>query len=249
LFALWGSLNPISEHVGSEEIRAIILSTNEDVRNQFLQYFSSEVDSFIANLPGVYDRMQAMAARVPYDRRSAWADEFLFTAFNSLLTSFHLLISGFNVPSGNLMRHYAEAVAMALLLSHRQIDTFSMIDKDPQKFSVHKAMALVMRNRTARLLGVDGAGWQKFKELTSFYDQYSYPSVFAVSSGHIFSSSGYRQMGSEFDTAKLDAYRKEISLRISAAQRLYETVEVVEKHLVFSKPLGHTLDADPQSNS
>jgi hypothetical protein len=238
----------ISEHLTSEKIRAIILSTNEDVRKQFLQYFSSEVDNFILNLPGVYSRMQSMAARVPHDRRSAWADEFLFTAFNSLLTSFHLLISGFNVPSGNLMRHYAEAVAMALLLSHRQIDTFKVIDKDPQKFSVHKALDLVRRNRVARLLGVDGPGWQKFKELTSFYDQYSHSSVFAVSSGHIHSLPGYRQIGSEFDTAKVDAYRKEISFRISAAQRLYETVEVVEKHLIHSKPPDKALDADHPSD-
>ena len=231
----------MSEKLTNEEIRAIILSTNEDVRKQFLQYFGSEVDNFVSNLTRVYDRMRGMAARVPHDRRSAWADEFLFTAFNSLLTSFHLIISGFNVPSGNLMRHYAEAVAMALLLSHRQIDTFVSIDKDPQKFSVHKALDLVRKKRNARLLGIDGPGWLKFQELTSFYDQYSHPSVFAVSSGHSFSLSGYRQIGGEFDTAKLDAYRKEISLRISAGQRLYETVEVVENHLVNSEPPNQAL--------
>ena len=92
------------------------------------------------------------------------------------------------------------------------------------------------RKRNARLLGINGPGWRKFEELTSFYDQYSHPSVFAVSSGDSFSSPGYRQIGGEFDTAKLDAYRKEINLRISAGQRLYKTVEVVEKHLIDSKP-------------
>jgi len=234
----------MSEQLTSEEIRATILSTNEDVRKQFLQYFGSEVDNFVSNLAHVYDRMRGLAARVSHDRRSAWADEFLFTAFNSLLTSFHLLISGFNVASGNLMRHHGEAVAMALLLSHRQIDTFASIDKDPQKFSVHKALDLARKKRNARLLGIDGLGWRKFQELISFYDQYSHPSVFAVSSGHNFSLSGYRQIGGEFDTAKLDAYRKEIGLRISAGQRLYETVEVIENHLVNSKPANHSLQTD-----
>jgi len=84
----------MSKQLTNEEIRAIILSTNENVRNQFLQYFGSEVDDFVSNLTGVYDRMQEMARRVNNDRRSAWADEFLFTALNSLLTSFHLVISG-----------------------------------------------------------------------------------------------------------------------------------------------------------
>jgi len=133
---------------------------------------------------------------------------------------------------------------MALLLSHRQIDTFASIDKDPQKFSVHKALDLVRRRRNARLLGIDGPGWKKFEELTSFYDQYSHPSVFTVSSGHSFSLVGYRQIGGEFDSAKLEAYRKEISLRISASQRLHETVEVVEKHLINSKSPNQPLQSD-----
>lgn len=225
----------MSSRLTNEDIRAIILSTNEDTRRQFVQHFSSEIDDFIVNLTRVYHRMQQMVARVPHDSRSAWADEFLFTAFNTLLTSFHLLISGLNAPSGNLMRHYGEAVAMALLLSHRQIATFTLIDKEPEQFPVHKALDVVKRKRNTTLLGIDGPGWKKFDKLMSFYNQYSHPSALAVSSGHSFSSPGFRQIGGDFDKKKLDGYRKEINLRISASHRLYDTVEVVENHLIRSK--------------
>jgi len=233
----------MGETLSAEDIRAILFSGNEDTRKKFLQHFGSEIDSFVSEIERSYNRLQEMPPRVRHDKRSAWVDEFLFAAFNSLLTSFHLLISGFNIPSGNLMRHYGEATAMALLLSHRQINTFDLLEKN-FRFSVQKALNIVKRNRNAQLLGVSEQGWEKFIEITSFYDQYSHPSVFAAASTHIFSLPGSRQVGGEFDLEKKDYYQKEIRLTISAAQRLYETIEVVEHHLVNSKPPNQSLQAD-----
>jgi len=226
-----------------EDVRGILFSGNEDTRQKFLQYFGSEIDNFASEIVRAYNRLQEMPPRVPYDKRSAWVDEFLFAAFNSLLTSFHLLISGFSVPSGNLMRHYGEAMAMALLLSHRQINAFDLLEKD-FRFPVHKALNIVKRKRNAELLRVSEQGWEKFIEITSFHDQYSHPSVFAVASTHIFSLPGSHQVGGEFDLEKKDSYQKEIRLAISAAQRLYETIEVAERHLVNSKAPNQTLQTD-----
>ncbi len=151
----------------NDEVRAIIFSENEEVRQQFVQHFQSEIDKFILSLTRAYRRLQEMQARVPYDKRSAWVDHFLFAAFNSLLTSFHLLISGFSVPAGNLMRHYGEAVAMAFLLSHRQINTFEVLEREPRRYPVHKALDLVKRTRNAKLLGIDGKGWEEFSKIIS----------------------------------------------------------------------------------
>jgi hypothetical protein len=225
----------MGETLSTGDIRAILFSGNEDIREKFLQHWSSEIDSFVSDIARSDNRLEEMPSRVPHDKRSAWVDEFLFAAFNSLLTSFHLLISGFNIPSGNLMRHYGEATAMALLLSHRQINTFDLLEKD-LRFPVHKALSIVKRNRNALLLGVTKHGWEKFIEITSFYDQYSHASVFAAASTRIFSLPGSRQVGGEFDSEKTDSYGKEIRLAISAAQRLYETIDVAERHLVNSKP-------------
>jgi len=218
-----------------EEVRVILLAGNEDTRQTFLQHFGSVIDDFVSEIVRSYNRLQDMPPRVPYDKRSAWVDEYLFAAFNSLLTSFHLLISGFNIPAGNLMRHHGEATAMALLLSHRQINTFDLLEKH-LRFPVHKALSIVKKKRNAQLLEVNEQGWEKFMEIISFYDQYSHPSVFAAASTHVFSSPGSRQVGGEFDLEKKDAYQKEIRLAISAATRLYETIEVAERHLVNSKP-------------
>lgn len=223
------------EALSSDDVRAILLSGNEETRQNFLHYFGPEIDSFVSEIIRSYNRLQEMAPRVPYDKRSAWVDEFLFAAFNSLLSSFHLWISGFPIPAGNLMRHYAEATAMALLLSHRQINTFDVLEKD-LRFPVQKAMNIVERKRNRQLLGVNEQGWNKFIEITSFYDQYSHPSVFAAASTHVFSSPGSRQVGGGFDVEKRDTYQKEIRLAISAAIRMYETIEVAERHLINSQP-------------
>lgn len=225
----------MGETLSAGDIRAILFSGNEDTRKKFLQHWGSEIDNFASEIARSYNRLEAMPARVPHDKRSAWVDEFLFAAFNSLLTAFHLLISGFNIPSGNLMRHYGEATAMALLLSHRQINTFELLERD-LRFPVQKALNIVKRNQNAQLLGVTKQGWEKFIEITSFYDEYSHPSVLAAASTRIFSLPGSRQIGGEFDLEKKDSYGKEIRLAISAAQRLYETIEVAEHHLVNSKP-------------
>lgn len=216
-----------------KQVQVILFSGNEETRQKFLQHFGSEIDNFVSQIVRAYNRLEEMSFRVPYDKRSAWVDEYLFAAFNSLLTSFHLLVSGFNIPAGNLMRHYGEATAMALLLSHRQIDTFDLLEKQ-LRFPVQKALSIVKRKRNAQLLGVSQQGWEKFIEITSFYDQYSHPSVFAAASTHVFSSPGSRQIGGEFDLEKTMAYQKEIRLAGSAAKRLFETIEVAEHHLVNS---------------
>lgn len=217
-----------------EKARAILFSGNEEARQNFLQHFGPEINNFASEIVKSYNRLQEMASRVPYDRRSAWVDEYLFAAFNSLLTSFHLRISGFNIPAGNLMRHYGEATAMALLLSHRQINTYDLLDKSLQ-FSVQKAPNMVMRTNNRQLLGMDQEGWKQFVEINSFYDKYSHPSIFAVASTHVFSAPGARQIGGGFDLEKKEAYQKEVRLAVSAAQQLFETIKVAEHHLINSK--------------
>jgi len=224
----------MSETLTADDVRIILFSGNEDTRNKFLQHFREEIDNFVSEIARSYNRLQEMPPRVRHEKRSAWVDEFLFAAFNGLLTSFHLLISGFNIPAGNLMRHYGEATAMALLLSHRQINTFDILEKE-FRFPVQNALNMVKKKRNTQLLKVNQQGWERFIEITSFYDQYSHPSVFAAASTHVFSSPGSRQIGGEFDLEKKDAYQKEIRLAISAAKRLYETIEVTEHHLVNSK--------------
>ena len=123
---------------------------------------------------------------------------------------------------------------MALLLSHRAINTFDELRRD-LRFPVQKALDMIKRRRNARLLGVDNQGWEQFSQITSFYDQYSRASVFVAATTQILSSEDARQLGREFDPGKLDGYRKEINLSISASERLYKAIVAAESHLRSSR--------------
>jgi hypothetical protein len=228
------TFNP-RHQVTCEEIRTVLFSGNQRVRDDFNGHFSPGIDNFIILMAKAYARIGEIEAKVPHDDRSAWTWRFLLGAFNNLLTSFHLLISGFLVPAGNLMRHYGEASAMALLCSHRRINTFDVMMKNPDNFPYHKALDLVERKQNTKCLEIDPEGWRTFKEITEFYSNLSHASMFSLGATHVFAEGGV-QIGSEFDSAKLREYQKEIGLALSAAMRLYETVLAAEKHLMESTP-------------
>jgi hypothetical protein len=74
---------------------------------------------------------------------------------------------------------------VALLLSHRAINAFDELQRD-LRFPVQRALDMIKRRRNAKLLGVDNQGWEQFSQITSFYDQYSYASVFAAATTQVF---------------------------------------------------------------
>ena len=94
-----------------QQISEFILSGDKVTRNHFVQNFGAEIEQFIKAISLVYERINKLEGGVPQNMRSAWAWMFLYNAFNNLVTSFHFLISGFVVPSGNLIRQFAESIA------------------------------------------------------------------------------------------------------------------------------------------
>ena len=113
-----------------EEIRQILISDNGEVRERFLEEFPSEIRTLAHELYLTCRRLQQFTVSVSNDKRAAWVEQYLFVAFNNVLTSAHLLLSGFLNPSGNLMRQFCEACATALLTSHREIDMLERLEEN-----------------------------------------------------------------------------------------------------------------------
>jgi hypothetical protein len=213
-----------------QDLAEVVFSTNEDTRNRFRETFGEEFEEFLDSIFQPYERLIEFEDKMEEDERPAWVHRFLFNAFNNLLISFHLLISGFVVPAGNLMRQHAESVAMALLCSHRKIETFQKFVTNPQKFRMDKSLKLV--NNNASLLNVDAEGWQGFQDISKWYNNYSHASVTALANLQLFNTPSGLVVGSEFDPGKVDAYRKEIRLRIDACKSLFGTIKQAEQHLI-----------------
>ena len=215
-----------------KEIADAVVNDTKATRERFLAAFPVATSEFTDALKRVYDRLADLDDSLPRDRRTAWVQSFMFSSANSLLTSFHLLINGFSIPAGNLMRHWSEALAMALLCSDSRIDTFRLLDANPAQFPVQKAPDIVMRKNNARILGLSKKGWLKFQRANAIYQKYSHASALSVASMFLMTGDGGLIIGSEFDPGKIKSYEKELSLRISACAFSLDTAAIIESHLL-----------------
>lgn len=216
-----------------KDIADAICSDTDATRGQFLTAFPAPIKEFTDALCEVYDRLADLDTLLPREnKRSALVEAYMFNASNSLLTSFHLLINGFQIPSGNLVRQWFEALAMALLCCDSRIDTFDKLEANAEQFSVQKGPNLIMREKNARILGIRREIWPEIQKSYNFYHKFSHPSVLSLASMFLMSGKGEFIIGSEFDTGKVKAYEKEFSFRIDACKLSLDVIPIVQDHLL-----------------
>jgi hypothetical protein len=219
-----------------KDLEAALFSDNVVVRAQFQEHFGDLIGQFLDEAERAVDGLRSFSRTLTGDIRAAWVEAFLFNAFNCLFTSCHLLISGFQVPAGNLMRHYGEASAMSLLCSHHAIEVVRQLDRDPRKYPVHKAVHRV--RRYAKALKIRSEGWDTFEAISKWYDQCSHATAFSLATQAVLGSPGQVVLGGEFDEAKRAAYRKELALRVSAMNRLVDLAAAVEQNVRVAQARG-----------
>lgn len=112
----------MAARLSTEMLKDILLSANEEAREPFVERFGAQVAEFAERACAAYEGFVQLDNEVLESERSAWARAFLYSGFNSLVTSFHLLASGLMLPAGNLMRSFSESMAMGLLCSCREIN-------------------------------------------------------------------------------------------------------------------------------
>ncbi len=220
------------------DLEAILFSDNSEVRLRFTRDFADLLQQFLDESERACGRVLAFGRGLRPDLRAAWTEAFVFSAFNSSLTSCHLLISGFPIPSGNLMRHYGEAIAMALLCSHHAIDVAQRFDQAPTKFPVHNAVQLVRKRRNTELLKINAQGWTSFETIAKWYDDYSHASALSLVTQTMLGKPGGRILGGEFDDRKRAGYQKELALRVSSMGRLSDVIAPVEENLKEAQTKG-----------
>lgn len=82
-------------------------------------------------------------------------------------------------------------------------------------------------NRHAKSLCLDKEAWKSFTVAQEVYNSYSHPTMVTIAAGASFSGEG-SYVGSAFDPAKLEAYAKEASGRLSLANVFPHFVESVK---------------------
>lgn len=208
------------EVMSRDALRQLLFSDGEAVRQQFCERFPDLVEQLIDGLWEAFQQYRELDALVAQDKRLATVVAFYYTALNSLFTSGYLLLIGLLVPAGNLMRHFGEAVAMALLCCDARLDAYDRFTAGLETFPITSAVDRVNRKRTQEILEVDAAAWASFRELTKFYDKYSHASFLSVASQFMFDRPGFLAFGGEFDPSKHDSYHVELTRRTTAAAGL-----------------------------
>lgn len=114
------------------------------------------------------------------------------------------------------MRQFMESIDVAIL--------FKISEEEYKKFQTKGADYRVSyaADRVSKELSstkISPEAWIQWLEHEKHYNLTSHPSAFALSEGMDFRT-GNKILGSHFDGEKMEGYRKEVNIKVSAAQTL-----------------------------
>ena len=202
-------------------INKAVLEDDLEIQSDFMKHFQEEVIGFVRSISQIYEKWQEFDSQVNDHEQRATVSALLFYIVSALINSLRLLVRGYSVASGNLMRHAIEALAMAILCSKANHTYFQKFLHN--RFSVHKALDRLASNRTK--FGVSKAGVERLIKGRKFYDQYSHPTGLTVTSVVSLKNKGDIYLGPNFDEGKLDGYEKEFKARRNFAASLVDAIE------------------------
>ena len=215
--------NPLPDVLKPSDVRALVFNTNAEPQAWFAKTFAGEIKRAIATLTVTFNEYRALGARVFEGEREATVMLFIHAAVNSLITSLHLFVSGLPIPAGQLMRHFAESIAMAMLCADTSLNVYEKYALNRRDFAVHKSLDMILRKDVAKSLAqslrLDNEGYQKFAKVMRFYDNHSHASALTLAFSMMFSADGGLIVGSQVDPTKRDQYRNELK-RYSLGARL-----------------------------
>ena len=169
---------------------------------------------------------------------------FVHAAFNSVVSSTGLLVEGYPLASGHLMRHFGEATAMAMFCADPQSRVLEEFDQRPSEYRVDKSVDRVRRSgvskRLRSLLGLDQDRWREFADITEFYDDFSHATAFSLAFHVTLSQPELLIVGAHFDDAKQAEIVTELKRRRSALDTLYSLIQelgnVLPRRMAQSAP-------------
>jgi len=224
--------NDIPATLAAPGYLALLEQGDSGPRAAFLKSFQYRLPP-IARQLAVTHKALARLAVASTNERDATIHMMLHAAFNSIFTSLLLLIEGYPLAAGHLMRHYAEASAMALLILDDDPNVWYAFDRDRRKYPVHKETHRLLQKATAerlrRILGFDVNGWRRFLDLARFYEEFSHATGFSLGFHIMVDRPGVNILGAEFDPGKRKEIGIELRRRRSALRPLTDLVRATQR--------------------
>lgn len=211
----------------SSEIKEELFSCDKTIKKKFQEKFHFEIDDFCVNYKKAFDLLVSFK-RDPNNNRHIYIEMFLISAFNYLLFSMKLLVSGQLVPSGNLVRSFCETISVALLCSSDKINVFEHIINNPSKVSYQKMPDKLNNKENKKILGIDRMEYGLDKDVIKFYHKYSHGTLFANLSFYNITEDNSPCIGNFYGPGKEQMYKMEIDGRNRFCKMLISTIELIK---------------------
>jgi hypothetical protein len=201
-----------------EKVRETIFKelTSDDsaVRSDYLKLFEADAKAFSDAMTNAFMRWRIFDNGMKGDERQAYLSALVYTAITLHILSMKLFLSGQTVAAGNLLRQVIESIALGLLCSGKDLDVLNRFVDD--KYSSTAAIRDVLRH--ANQLSLQGDALDVLQKSLKFYHKYSHVTKMTLATGMSFSEKGGLYIGTSYDKGKVEAYAKEVKVRLSLAK-------------------------------
>ena len=200
-----------------------ILDEDKEVKEKFISNFQTEITDFINSIVESYQMWLKYDALIGSDRRRAFIAAFLFNAITNLSASMKMLIAGYTIPSGNLVRQTIESICSAILCSSEQIQYYEQVEQN--KFSSKSSVKLVLKH--SKEFHINRNAMIGLKKLYEFYHKLSHSSSLTLGFNISVGNLGEIYLGPSFDEEKKFAYKKETVNRINLSKNITNVIEAL----------------------
>lgn len=221
----------VLDELTAGEIRNIVFSDNSTVQERFKELCGSEIEKAVLALAEAHAAFQELQPTVVLDERTGTVQFFIHVAINSILCSLHHLVSGYPIAAGNLMRHFTESLAMALMCADEKTGVYQVYAQDLANYPIQKAPKRLRKKEIKRVLQesmkFDSEGWEGLLKIARLYDQLSHVSGVTLAHQLMFGEDGGLVIGAEFDPKKKEQYLSDVVRRRSAAESLAHIIPII----------------------
>jgi len=205
------------------EIFREITSEDSEVRGEYLKNFEKAAKRFAVSMARAFMKWRDFDNDVKGDERRAYVSAVVYVAITLHVLSMKDFLAGQPVAAGNLSRQVLECIALAFLCSGKELDVLKRFMED--KYSSNDAIRDVRRHH--KKLSLKDDALEVMKRSQDFYHKYSHVTKMTIAGAVSFSQKRGLYVGASFDDGKLDAYKKEIDLRVSLADAFPNFVDGV----------------------
>src|SRR3989442_832986 len=214
-----------------EMVREIVFGANRTAQERFKAEFPELTERVVRGITAASRELDLFRASVLGNLQTATLELFFHSSINAVLCSTHHLVSGFPIAAGNLMRHYTESVAMALLCVEPSLGVLEAFTSHRRNYPVQKAPTKLKQKRVRasleKRIAFDHRAWETVLEIADLYDQLSHASGLALAHQLMVNTDNAMIVGSEYDPAKREAYESDLRRRVTAAESLAHLIHVV----------------------